>query len=135
MDWKRGQSASVKKSFGQTDIVRRKDANDVDNQGNIRRSKVRESGEDHEVLSFKEPNAISLKLEKSHEATRNSVVLKVPGLFGSKNDLSGLQADPDAAAQDDHSNTDVVYYQQVDQQVDQGRHRPKIGGLKTQIRE
>jgi len=133
MDWKRGQSASAEKSFGQTDIVRRKDANDVDNQGNIQRSKVRESGDDHEVLSFREPKALSLELEKSHEATRNSVVLKVPGLLGSKNDLSGLQADPDA--QDNQSNTDVVYYQQVDRQADQGRHRPKIGGLKTQIRE
>ena len=89
---------------------------------------------DHDVLSYKETRNVGLKIERSQEATRNSLVLKRSSIFGSKNDTSDQRAEADAGDEDDRSRMVKVYYQKVGQD-EQMSHKPRVGGQRTQIKD
>ena len=89
---------------------------------------------DHDVLSYKDTRNVGLKIERSHEATRNSLVLKMSSIFGSKNDASMQRAEADAGDEDDQSKMVKAYYQKAGQ-TEQTNHKSRVGGQRTQIKD
>lgn len=81
-----------------------------------------------EVMSCKETRNVSLRVDKPHESTRNSHVLKMSSLLGSKNDLSGRNAQNENGYQDDERKKLVNAYYQKAELAKQSIHRPKVGG-------
>lgn len=89
---------------------------------------------EQDVLSHKETRNAGLKVGKTREATRNSLVLKMSSIFGSKNDASAQRAAADAGNEDNQSKMVKAYYQKAGQAEHTG-HKPKVGGQSTQIKD
>jgi hypothetical protein len=68
-----------------------------------------------EVMSCKETRNVSLRVDKPHESTRNSHVLKMSSLLGSKNDLSDRNPPNKHGYHDDERKKLVnAYYQKAE---------------------
>lgn len=85
-------------------------------------------------MSCKETRNASLRVEKPHESTRNSHVLKMSSLFGSKNEISGRDALNEHHDKEDERKKLVNAYYQKAELAKQSIHRPKVGGHNTQIK-
>lgn len=83
---------------------------------------------DKEFMSNKNSRNASLRAEKQHESTRNSQILKMSSLFGSKTDMSGQNVASDHVDKFDERNKLVNDYYQKAEQANKQIHRPKVGG-------
>lgn len=125
MDKKRVQSASIKKLLGQVDAAKADDDNLQRRQMEVRSPKP--GATDPDLFSSKAVRNVGLKMERSKEGTRNSVVLKMSSIFKSKNDASGHPVEGEGEDEDGQSRMVKVYYQKADQ-AEPRTHKPRVGG-------